>query len=59
MCQLLFYLLVFTFLSPAQVMVIVKEINYVLGDTSLTGYITYDDALEGKRSGILVVYELC
>ncbi len=34
-----------------------EELHYQAGDTSLTGYLAYDDSIEGKRPGILVVHE--
>jgi dienelactone hydrolase len=37
--------------------IITEEISYQQGDTVMKGLIAYDDALEGKRPGILVVHE--
>ena len=34
-----------------------KEVSYELGDTTMKGYIAYDDAIKGKRPGVLVVHE--
>jgi dienelactone hydrolase len=34
-----------------------REIEYRYGDTSLQGFIAWDDAVEGKRPGVLVVHE--
>lgn len=34
-----------------------KEIVYHVGDNEFTGYLVYDDAIEGKRPGVLVVHE--
>lgn len=34
-----------------------QEIQYTSGGTQLTGYLAYDDAIKGKRPGILVVHE--
>jgi dienelactone hydrolase len=34
-----------------------KEVIYTSGDTTLKGYIAYDDAIRRKRPGILVVHE--
>ena len=34
-----------------------ETIDYQDGDTTLTGYLVYDDAIEGKRPGVLVVHE--
>jgi len=34
-----------------------KEITYIADGTTLKGYIVYDDAIKGKRPGVLVVHE--
>jgi len=34
-----------------------KEIEYSSGDTTLKGYLAYDDSVKGERPGILVVHE--
>lgn len=34
-----------------------KEISYKANGTTLKGYIAYDDAIKGKRPGVLVVHE--
>lgn len=34
-----------------------KEVSYQADGTSLKGYVAYDDAVEGKRPGVLVVHE--
>jgi dienelactone hydrolase len=34
-----------------------KEVSYSANGTTLKGYIAYDDAVKGKRPGILVVHE--
>jgi dienelactone hydrolase len=34
-----------------------ERVEYRDGDTVLTGYLSYDDAIEGKRPGILVIHE--
>ena len=34
-----------------------EEIVYRVGDTDFTGYLVYDDAIKGKRPGVLVVHE--
>lgn len=49
-------LLLFTTLS-VQAAVVGKEVSYQAGDTTLEGYLAWDDALQGKRPGILVVHE--
>jgi dienelactone hydrolase len=37
--------------------VIGKEVSYQAGDTTLKGYVAYDDAFKGKRPAVLVVHE--
>src|SRR5512143_238201 len=37
--------------------VIGKDVEYKSGDTVLKGYIAWDDAIKGKRPGVLVVHE--
>lgn len=34
-----------------------EEIVYRVGDAEFTGYLAYDDAIQGKRPGVLVVHE--
>lgn len=34
-----------------------EEVTYKSGDVTMKGYIAYDDAIKGKRPGILVVHE--
>lgn len=34
-----------------------KEVSYQANGTTLKGYVAYDDAVQGKRPGILVVHE--
>ncbi len=34
-----------------------KQVTYRSGDTVMQGYLAYDDALPGKRPGVLVVHE--
>lgn len=41
----------------AQAEVVGKSVTYQSGDTTLKGYLAYDDSIEGKRPGILVVHE--
>jgi dienelactone hydrolase len=43
--------------SAANAKVVMKEMVYTHGATTLKGYIAYDDAIEGKRPGVLVVHE--
>lgn len=42
---------------PARAAVVGKEIEYKAGDTTLKGYLAYDDANTDKRPGMLVVHE--
>jgi len=42
---------------PAHAAVQTKEIVYHVGDTEFTGYLAWDDAVKGKRPGVLVVHE--
>lgn len=42
---------------PANAKVISETIKYMDGDTELTGHLYYDDSIQGKRPGILVVHE--
>lgn len=37
--------------------VITRDIRYHVGDEEFIGYLAYDDAVEGKRPGVLVVHE--
>jgi dienelactone hydrolase len=34
-----------------------ERVEYRDGETVLTGYLSYDDAIEGKRPGVLVIHE--
>ena len=40
-----------------QAAIVGEEVSYRAGDTLLKGYLAYDDAVQGKRPGILVVHE--
>jgi dienelactone hydrolase len=37
--------------------VVTRTIEYQHGDVTLAGYLTYDDAIEGRRPGVLVIHE--
>lgn len=50
-------LLVLMFLSPAFAEVVGKEVDYTDNGITMKGYIAYDDAIQGKRPGVLVVHE--
>ena len=43
--------------APLQAAVVGREVSYQAGDTVMKGYLAYDDAVTGKRPGILVVHE--
>jgi dienelactone hydrolase len=43
--------------AAAQAQVQGKEVSYSANGTTLKGYVAYDDAVKGKRPGILVVHE--
>lgn len=42
---------------PVQAKVVAEVVTYQAGDTSFKGYLAYDDAIQGKRPGVLVVHE--
>ena len=44
-------------IAPLQAAVVGNEVSYQAGDTVMKGYLAYDDAVTGKRPGILVVHE--
>ena len=44
-------------IAPLQAAVVGKEVTYQAGDIVMKGYLAYDDAVTGKRPGILVVHE--
>lgn len=43
--------------SSAAAEVTTQDIRYRVGDEEFIGYLAYDDAVEGKRPGVLVVHE--
>ena len=43
--------------STAEAKLQAKVVEYKHGDTVLEGYLAYDDAVQGKRPGVLVVHE--
>jgi dienelactone hydrolase len=45
------------FAFSAQAAIKTKEVVYKVGDAEFTGYLAYDDAVSGKRPGVLVVHE--
>ena len=42
---------------PAQAKLVTKTVEYKQGDTTLEGYLAYDDTLPGKRPGVLIVHQ--
>lgn len=52
------FLLLLLFISPMlHAALQEKQVDYTSGDTTLKGYLVWDDAVKGKRPGILVVHE--
>lgn len=43
--------------ASAPAAVVGKEVSYQTGDTVMKGYLAWDDAVQGRRPGILVVHE--
>lgn len=52
-----FFGFLFLTLTSAHAAVQGKEVSYSANGTTLKGYVAYDDAVQGKRPGILVVHE--
>jgi dienelactone hydrolase len=50
-------LVLFAIVPLAHAAVVGEEIAYTSGDTQMKGYLAWDDAIAGKRPGILVVHE--
>jgi dienelactone hydrolase len=50
-------MLVLAGVSPLYAAVTMEPVEYKVGDTVLKGVVAYDDAVEGKRPGVLVVHE--
>ncbi len=57
MKQILFAAVALFAVSAVQAAVVGKDVSYRAGDTTLKGYIAYDDSIKGKRPGVLVVHE--
>lgn len=57
MKRMLGFLLLALFGVQAHAAVVGEEVSYRAGDTVMQGYLTYDDAVKGKRPGVLVVHE--
>jgi dienelactone hydrolase len=45
------------FCASAAAAVIATEVGFKDGDTQLTGLLAYDDAVKGKRPGVIVIHE--
>jgi dienelactone hydrolase len=43
--------------ASAEAKIVTKTVEYKLGGTTLQGYLAYDDAIAGKRPGVLVVHQ--
>jgi dienelactone hydrolase len=43
--------------TNAQARLVTKTVEYRQGETVLEGYLAYDDAVKGKRPGVLVIHE--
>ena len=54
---LLFAALMLAAVSASHAAIQEREVTYSANGTALKGYIAYDDAIKGKRPGILVVHE--
>lgn len=54
---ILLIMAVFLLSTTAIAKIQTKEVEYTAGNTVMKGYIAFDDALQGKRPGILVVHE--
>ncbi len=57
MKQLLAIILALLFTGEAQARLVTKTVAYRQDGTALQGYLAYDDAVRGKRPGVLVVHE--
>ena len=55
-CSFTLVVLLFSGLA-ANAKIVGKEVDYTADGTTLKGYIAYDDAIKGKRPGVLVVHE--
>src|SRR5579872_2394080 len=57
MKRVLTILFVLASLEPVSAELKTKVVEYKDGGTTLEGYLAYDDSVQGKRPGILVVHE--
>jgi dienelactone hydrolase len=57
MKRILILSLALTCAFSARAKIVTKVIDYQQGDTTLEGYLAYDDAIAGKRPGVLIVHQ--
>lgn len=57
MRRLLTTLALISFSLAIQAEVRTQDVRYQIEDEEFTGYLAYDDALDGKRPGVLVIHE--
>ncbi|WP_455234867.1 dienelactone hydrolase family protein [Thiogranum longum] len=57
MKRIMSFILLCAFGFPAIAEIQTREVTYQVGGSEFTGYLAYDDALSGKRPGVLVVHE--
>jgi len=57
MKKILLSLMVVACAISAQAKIVTRTIDYKQGDTTLEGYLAYDDSISGKRPGVLVVHQ--
>lgn len=57
MTRILSFLLTLFITAAAQAEIKTETVEYQVGDTRMTGYLAYDDAVTGPRPGVLVVHE--
>ncbi len=57
MKKILFATLLLACTISAQAKLVTKFVEYKQGETTLEGYVVYDDATAGKRPGVLVVHQ--
>lgn len=50
-------LALFAFSQASFAAIVGKDVQYPAGDTVMKGYLAYDDAIKGRRAGVLVVPE--
>ncbi len=55
--RILLVLSVFLAAMTVQAGVQEKKVNYTYKDKQMTGYLYWDDAVSGKRPGVLVIHE--